>query len=204
MPSPDDLVITLDLDAARQAAERVRAMLLDLRARFDLAPFEYTKQVRIAPVEIPHSHPVLTLNTWVRDELGLLCTYLHEQMHWYVVWFGRAHPPRWEELDRALHERYPEVPVGAPDGAADAASIYGHLVINWLEIDVLARFFPRKRVIAHALALPFYGFMYRTVIADWEPLAALYERQGLLPLRYATEISAEELRLAARADGAPA
>jgi hypothetical protein len=101
MPSSDDLEITLDLDTVRRSADHVRDMLIDLRTRFDLASLEYTKQVRIAPLEIPHSHPTLMLNTWVRDELGLLSTYLHEQMHWYLTWYSHAHPLRWRDLFQA-------------------------------------------------------------------------------------------------------
>jgi hypothetical protein len=87
-PNRPPLTISVDFAAVRDSAERVRGMLLDMRARFDLSPFEYTRQVRIAPTEIPHSHPVLTLNTWVRDDLGLLLMYVHEQMHWYVTWWS--------------------------------------------------------------------------------------------------------------------
>jgi len=72
IPQRDDLQIALDFTAVQRGAERVRNMLLDLRQRFDLSPFEYSKQVRIAPTELPYSHPRITLNTWVRDDLGLL------------------------------------------------------------------------------------------------------------------------------------
>jgi len=200
MRSFDDLEITLDLDAVQRSADHVRDMLVDLRRRFDLAPFEYTKRVRIAPLEISHSHPTLTLNTWVRDELGLLSTYLHEQMHWYLTWYSHAHPLRWRDVFQALHDRYPKVP---PDAAPDEASIYLHLVVNWLEIEATAQFMDRDRVAEHARALPFYRWIYRTVIEDWTPLADLYNDRGLHPLRPATDMSADELRKAALATEAP-
>jgi len=88
MSTPGDLEVMLELETVRRAAERVREMLSGLRRRFDLGPFEYSKRVRIAPLEIPHSHPIITLNTFASDELGVLSTYLHEQMHWYVTWYG--------------------------------------------------------------------------------------------------------------------
>jgi len=202
MPHAENLEITLDLSAAQRSAERVRNMLQDLRARHELAAFEYTRQVRIAPMEIPHSHPVLTLNTWVRDEIGLLSSYLHEQMHWYLTWYSHAHAARWRALYHELLVRYPDAPVGPPEGASDAFSTYLHLVINWLEIDAVARFRDRDKVIRHVSALPFYAWMYRTVIEDWEPLAALYAGHAVIPLRPATSMSDEDLRLAARVDDA--
>jgi hypothetical protein len=97
MPKPDDLEIALDFTAVQRSAERVHDMLRDLRRRFDLSPFEYSKQVRIEPSEIPYSHPQITLNTWVRDDLGLLSMYLHEQMHWYVTWYSHSHSPQWRQ-----------------------------------------------------------------------------------------------------------
>ena len=52
----------VDLTTAQLAAEKVRDCLLDWGRRHDLSAFEYTRQVRIAPLERPHSHPV-TINT---------------------------------------------------------------------------------------------------------------------------------------------
>lgn len=200
---PTDLDITLDFASVQRAAEHVRDMLVDLRTRHDLARFEYARQVRIAPTEIPHSHPVLTLNTWIRDDLTLLSTYLHEQMHWYVTWYSHARAPQWQQLFRLLRERYPTVPVGGADGAPDEFSTYLHLIVNWLEIEAVSQFVEREAIVAHAGALPFYRWPYQTVIDDWAALRALYTKQGLIPFRFATEMSADDLRLAARGDEAP-
>ncbi|MCR9212184.1 MAG: hypothetical protein NXI13_00590 [Proteobacteria bacterium] len=62
-------------------------MLFKLHDRYDLSRWEYTKKVRIAPYEIPHSHPILTLNSQYAigpgaDEDLILATYIHEQLHW--------------------------------------------------------------------------------------------------------------------------
>jgi len=61
----------------------------------------------------------------------------------------------------------------------------------------------RDRIIARARELPFYRWMYSTVIEDLKPLGALYRDRGLLPLRRATDMSAGELRLAALMTEAP-
>jgi len=97
----------------------------------------------------------------------------------------------------ALHERYRDVPAAPPEAAPDEFSTYVHLMINWLEIDATARFIVREKVIAYARARPFYRWMYRTVLADWEELRDLYAAHKLLPQRYATDMSLDELRLAA-------
>jgi len=61
MTDRDDFVVRFDFTSAQRAAERVRDMLLGLRKQFDLTPFEYCRKVRIAPTEIPYSHPEITL-----------------------------------------------------------------------------------------------------------------------------------------------
>ncbi len=198
----EDLDITLDFDAVRRGAERVRGMLLDARSRFDLARFEYSTQVRIAPTEIPHSHPRITLNTWVRDDLTLLSMYLHEQMHWYVTWYSHVRAPQWRQLFAQLRERYPAAPVGGTDGANDEFSTYLHLLVNWLEVDSVSQFIERDRVVQHVRALPFYRWIYQTVVDDRQSLDALYRDQGLLPFREATQMSSDDLKLAALMDEA--
>jgi hypothetical protein len=202
MPQPDDLQIALDFTTVQHNAERVRAMLLDARARFDLARFEYCKQVRIAPTEIPYSHPTITLNTWVRDDLGLLSMVLHEQMHWYVTWYSHARTPQWRSLLARLRERYPSVPAAEAGGGNDEFSTYLHLVVNWLEIEAVSQFIGRDRVVSHVRALQFYRWIYQTVTDDWGALGALYREQGLLPIQPATGMSADDLKLAALTDEA--
>jgi hypothetical protein len=66
----NDIEVVLDLDSLRRNAERTRDGLLDLRRRFDLSRFEYTRRVRIAPLEIPHSHPTLTLNGFALSQFS--------------------------------------------------------------------------------------------------------------------------------------
>jgi hypothetical protein len=201
---PDNLEIDIDLTTVQRGAERVRDMLHDLRRRFDLRPFEYSTQVRIAPTEIPYSHPQITLSTWVRDESGLLSMYLHEQMHWYVTWYSHARVQEWQLVFARLHEQYPNVPASEAGGAEGDFSTYLHLLANWLEVEAVSQFIDRRQIVQHVRALPFYRWIYRTVIEDCEQLGALYREFGLLPIRHATEMSVDDLTLAARTDESPA
>ncbi len=45
----------------------------------------FTHEVLIETGSIPHSHPVLTLNTRNTNELMVLQTFIHEQFHWFAV-----------------------------------------------------------------------------------------------------------------------
>ena len=114
--------IDIDLSAAQALAEKLRNILVSLRARYDLRLYEYTRTVRIVPTGHPYSHPVLTLNTSVRGENPILSTYLHEQMHWYLTWYSHANTSGWQEIWRSLTQTYPSMPVGFPQGANDEHS----------------------------------------------------------------------------------
>jgi len=193
MSSRDELDLEIDLAPAQRAAARVRDMLTGLRKCHDLARFEYTKRVRIAPTEIPHSHPVLTLNTFLRDDVALLSAYLHEQMHWYVSWYSKSRPSDWDTLLARLRARYPQVPAAGDGGAQDEFSTYLHLLVNWCEVDAASRFVSRETIARHVGTLPFYRWIYRTVLDDWAELAALYRATGAVPMRHATDMDSDDL-----------
>jgi hypothetical protein len=198
--SVDDVII--DLSAAQKASEDVRTMLLKLRRDFDLSPYEYARQVRIAPEEIPHSHPLLTLNTRIREEAALLSTYLHEQMHWYVTWYSHTRYSGWKAVWAALLTHYPKVPESFPEGAHTIQSSYLHLVVNWLEIEASAQFLGRPKAVEIAEKNFVYSGLYRIVLADWNSLAELYRTNALTPICPATRMTADDLAIAALMDEA--
>ena len=192
--------IDVDLDHARREADRVRDMLQALRRRHDLSRFEYTRVIRIVPGGDTFSHPILTLgNRFADNEDLLLSTYLHEQMHWYLWYLGTPEQdpvaPFFDELVR----RYPEAPTELPDGARNYESTYLHLVINWLEVAATSEFIGRHRAMAVADVQRTYRWIYRTVLRDWDALQELYERHGLVPIRAARELEAENAKTAKRA-----
>lgn len=201
MPFPADNV-EIDLTEARRAAEQVRGLLDKLRSEHDLRPFEYTTRVRIAPGEVPHSHPVLTLNTMLRAEHALLSTYLHEQMHWYVTWYSYAHTERWHVVRRELEARYPAIPTVFPEGAHTAASSYLHLIVNWLEIEATSALLGREAAVEVASGNFVYSGIYKIVLAEWDGLSQLYREHGLFPMRTAIAMTEQDLVLAARLDEA--
>jgi hypothetical protein len=174
MFSRDEIDIEIDLGPVQRAAGRVREMLTGLRQRYNLAPFEYTRRVRIAPTEIPHSHPVLTLNSFERDDVALLSTYLHEQMHWYLTWYSKSRASAWETLFARPRARYPRVPAVADGVAQDECSTYLHVLVNWCEVEAASQFVERNVIMQHVGSLPFYRRIYRTVLDDWDELGALY------------------------------
>jgi len=189
--TPDGIHIDIDLDFAKAEAQRIQALLEALRRRHDLTRYEYTRVVRIVPGGDTFAHPILTLgNRFAGSEDQLLSTYLHEQMHWYLWLLGTPQvdpiAPFYDELVR----RYPQAPTSLPDGARNYEATYVHLVVNWLEIAALSEFIGRERAETLARAQTSYRWIYRTVLADWDALEALYRQHGLLPIRPAPELIA--------------
>jgi hypothetical protein len=191
----EDVRIDVDLDHARREGKRVRDLLQALRRRHDLSRYEYTRVVRIVPGGETFSHPLLTLGNRFSDtEDLLLSTYLHEQMHWYLWHLGTPErdpvAPFFDELVR----RYPEAPTCLPDGARSYEATYLHLVVNWLEVAATSEFIGRQRASAIAATQWTYRWIYRTVLQDWDMLAELYERHGILPIRSAQELEKESVK----------
>jgi hypothetical protein len=191
--SDDDVRVDIDLGEAEREADRIRTWLIALRRRHDLARFEFTRHVRIVPAGPTYSHPILTLGTRFTDtEDLLLSTYLHEQMHWYL-WLlgGPDHDPVAPFFDD-LVRRYPKAPTWLPEGARSYEQTYMHLVVCWLEIEAAAELIGRERANRILDTQWGYRWIYRTVIADRDPLGALFTEHGLYPMRPAPELIAEE------------
>jgi hypothetical protein len=183
----DGFRIDTDLDHAAREAARVGAWLMALRQRHDLSAYEYTRHVQIVPAGTTHSHPILTLGTrFMETEDHVLATYLHEQMHWYLSRLGGFdHDPIAPFFDE-LVRRYPKAPTRLPEGARNYEQTYAHIVINWLELEVTSQYIGWDRAAALANTQFGYRWIYRTVIADREPLRALFTGHGIWPMRPAT------------------
>ena len=177
----DDFRYVIDLSLAQAKAEKIIECIKRWRETHDIRRFEYTRHLRVAPNEIPHSHPVLTLNTQPYNPEEILCEYLHEQMHWYEdrLGCGGANSP----LITELKQRYPGAPVGFPEGAADEYSTYLHLLVNWLEIEAASHFIARERAEEIARNKRYYRWMYRTVLSDWQRLEELFRTHGIVPIK---------------------
>lgn len=108
-----DISLKNNSESESQTRERLQKIL----QQYDLSKWVFTRKILIEDRVIPHSHPVLTLST--RDEGdALLATFVHEQIHWFLV----EHAERAGRAKAELKAMYPKVPVGPPDGARDEES----------------------------------------------------------------------------------
>src|SRR5262252_392202 len=78
--------LDISLKSGSPAETQTREQLQRLLKTYDLSKWIFTKSILIDEKSIPHSHPVLTLHTrHLKDDDELLSTYLHEQLHWFLV-----------------------------------------------------------------------------------------------------------------------
>lgn len=162
-------------ESERRAAEQIRRIL----KRHDLARWTFMRTVRIQDGAIPHSHPVLTLNTRNpdRDDI-VLAGFIHEQIHWFLEERAEAALGAIDELRAS----YPRVPSSPPEGARNQFSTYLHLVVNALEYTALRDVLGPAEAdsVMKIQAKRIYRWIYRTVLADFDRIHTVLERHGLL------------------------
>ncbi len=152
--------------------------MLSILSRYDLDKWRFTNRVRIQHFVVPHSHPVLTLNTRYLDDDSLaLSTYLHEQLHWFV-W---RRNPRKRRAIRELRERYPSAPVGHPQGSENAYESYLHYLVCYLEYAALTEVLgpDEARRVFDFWCTDHYREIYKTVLRDAAVIGEIVARHGL-------------------------
>lgn len=99
---------------------------------YHISPLFFTKNIQIQSRVIPHSHPVLTLNTrYAEQPHKLLSVLLHEQLHWWAE-------QRKIDVAKAMVDLKLLFPTLPSDGVAkDSHSTYLHMVVCFLEFESL-------------------------------------------------------------------
>ena len=172
----EDLVIETASEHADELA--FAQSLARLIEKYDLSPWMFTKRIVIdRETGIPHSHPVLTLNTsHVEDEVVMLSNIVHEQFHWFVLEDQKALEAAVKEI-RAL---YPDAPDGPPEGARDLRSTYLHLVVCTLEYIALEAKLGREAAETNLLSKHYYRWVFRTVVGDRAALRKILEKHDII------------------------
>lgn len=153
--------------------------LFHLAKVYDLKPFLFTKKIQIQSYVVPHSHPVLTLNTRNAERPHqLLSTWLHEEFHWWTT----QKKTETDQAIRDLKKIWPAIPVG---GAPNVPSTYLHLVICYLELRALENYLGKKDSRAvinqHIQVDKLYPWIYTQVLKKREIIARIVKKNKLLP-----------------------
>ncbi|MFP5386590.1 MAG: hypothetical protein ACLGHN_10955 [Bacteriovoracia bacterium] len=153
--------------------------LLHLSQVYDLDPFLFTRKINIESRVIPHSHPVLTLNTRNAEQpKKILATFLHEEMHWWLV-------TKKENVDAAIRDLkkiFPKVPAENKRGTY---STYLHLIVNYLELLALEHYLGPKeaRAIIRDTMVKgkIYPWGYSKVLNNTKTLKRILKKHQLFP-----------------------
>ena len=178
-PPPQTPVVEIDLAQNSERERRTKDTLERVLASYDLKKYTLTRRVVIEEGAINHAMPVLTLNArFASSPDELLSSYIHEQLHWHTQGGQSAQQ---QAAVAELRQLYPRAPVGLPEGAESAFSMYGHLVVCYLEMIADRELLGPDRAAAVIAHKDHYTWIYATVLRDEKRLAAVVDRHQLRP-----------------------
>lgn len=173
MAQSPEIEFTTKNDTERERAEIVKVReVLDM---YDLTKWIFTDKVMIEGFAIPHSHPILTLNTKPKTQDELLSTFLHEQIHWYVD----EHKEEEQKAIADFKKRYKNVPHGNREGAKDEYSTYLHLIVCYLEFKSMVELVGEERAEKVMRDTNHYTWIYKTVLEDRKSIGRVIARYKL-------------------------
>jgi hypothetical protein len=180
-------ILSIRLHRGTPLEERGGEQLRRLLHTHDLRKWLFTRDVLIQSGVIPHSHPVLTLNTrYLDDDTAQLATFVHEQIHWFLTdHVGHA---RTNAAVSELHRFYPQAPTAPPEGARDAWSTYLHLIVCTLELQALTELLGEPSARQQLARWTHYTWVYQTVLMDTEKLTELVRRHGMIVPEQASKV----------------
>ena len=171
-----DPELEISLENGSEREQQTERQLRRLVEEYDVEQWIYTKRIRIAQGEIPHSHPILTLSTYyLDDDQGLLSTLLHEQFHW-------LEEERKEARDEAVaefREMFPDAPFGRPQGARNQGSTYLHLIVCDLEYQAMTLLVGEERTREILAEMTHYMWIYDQVLNN-PAIRPVNERHGFV------------------------
>lgn len=157
-------VIWIGLENGTDRESTMEAELRTVLRKYDLEPWILTRKVLIDEDQIPHSHPVLTLHTrTLGDELDLLSTFVHEQLHWLEEdpWLSD-----FREAMEAYERLFPEVPSSEEGGASSDRSTYRHLLVCDMEYQAITALVGEKAARETLAETTHYEWIYDKVLND--------------------------------------
>lgn len=170
--------ISIETKSGHPDEQATKEKLLKLLGQYDISRYVITNKVLIEKGAIPHSHPILTINTRKYSvESNLLAVLLHEQLHWHLDKYL-------ERVRAAIAELrlvYPKVPVGFPDGARNEQSTYLHLLLCPIEYCAARKIFGNKeaRRLLDFWKQDIYRWVYKIVDEDLDKLMAINKKYQL-------------------------
>lgn len=149
-------------------------LLKQVLSEYDLTKWVFTNKVTIEQKVIPHSHPVLTLNTASTDKKEILDAFVHEQLHWYVD----KNPESEKKVIDELKKRYKNVPYQNRAGARDEYSTYLHLIVCYMEYKSMVSLIGAEDAKQLMWNQNHYTWIYNKVIEDGDFIGSILKENG--------------------------
>ena len=172
--------LDISLKSGSRPEIQTKEQLQRLVKTYDVSKWIFTKAILIDEKSIPHSHPVLTLHArHLKDDDLLLSTFVHEQLHWFLVQKDKET----NEAIKELQVVFPKVPAGFPEAAEEEESTYLHLLVNYLEYradrELLGEL--RARQVMDFWATDHYRWVYKTVLERTRDIGNIAFKHKLIP-----------------------
>jgi hypothetical protein len=133
--------LNIKLAHGNEAERKGKELIEEFLVKYDIERDIFTKDISIEAMVIPHSHPVLTLNTRTIDEPNMyLDTFIHEQIHWFFA----AKEKETQKFIILMKSQFPDAPAEKQDGAKDSESTYLHLGVCYFEFKAIERILGRN------------------------------------------------------------
>lgn len=181
-PVASQAVISISTKTGSPTEIRTKDQLERLNHAYDLRRWTFTSAVLIDGAGIPHSHPVLTLHTrHLLDDDLLLSTYVHEQLHWWLVQQEGSTQAAVADVERAMGP----LPLGYPAGSEDAQGNYVHVLVAYLEWQAMKSLVGELRAqqVMQFWAHDHYTAIYTAVLQREREVQAIIRQHGLYPPR---------------------
>jgi hypothetical protein len=147
---------------------------------YDLEPFIFTDLIHIQSRVVPHSHPILTLNSrFAEAPHRLLAVFLHEQLHWWLE--KNQEKVKLAKLD--LKKIFLAIP---KEGMArNQDSTYLHFIVCYLEYRALQHFLGKKQA-DHILMTMIkedkvYPWIYGRIFEKYQEIEKIIRQHDLEP-----------------------
>lgn len=146
---------------------------------YDLSPFLFTRKIHVESKVIPHSHPVLTLNTRNAEKPHkILSVWLHEELHWWT----EKNKKNTELAIKELKKVYPRAPITRSEGKD---STHLHLIVCYLEYRALGFYLGQKtasEVVTETMKRDkIYPWVYYQVLFRDYSINKIVKKYKLLP-----------------------
>lgn len=157
----------IDLHSGNEDENKAEQLIKGFAKTYDLSPYIFTKHILIQSRVIPHSHPILTLNTrQISEPERYLALLLHEEIHWFFA--AGEKEAQLKKFISKVKEKYPKVPSRKDGGANDDESTYLHFGVCYYELEAMTKYIGEKKAVENFGTEDVYSWIRKEILSNRE------------------------------------